>query len=43
MEADAYDGLGRESDVPLTILEQLEAKHRQDQLAVAAIRKEMNL
>jgi hypothetical protein len=42
-EQDGYDGMGRERDAPLTILEQLEAKHQQDQLAVAAIRKEMGM
>ena len=42
-EEDSYDGYGRDKDTPLSILEQLEAKHRQDQLAVAAIRKEYGM
>lgn len=44
MTDDGYDGYGQAQEAaPLTILEQLEAKHRQDQIAVAAIRKEMGL
>lgn len=43
-EGDGYEGYGQPTrDAPLSILEELEAKHRQDQLAVAAIRKEMGL
>jgi len=41
---DGYDEYGQAQEAaPLTVLEQLEAKHRQDQIAVAAIRKEMGL
>ena len=40
---DGYEGYGKGKDDPLTVLEQFEAKHRQDQIAVAAIRKEMGM
>ena len=43
-EGDGYEGYGQPTrDAPLSILEEFEAKHRQDQLAVAAIRKEMGM
>jgi len=41
---DGYEGYGQgTSDAPLSALEELEARHRQDQFAVAQIRKEMGL
>lgn len=41
---DGYEGYGQQpKDGPLSILEELEARHRKDQQAVTAIRKEMGM